>query len=84
MDFLCRTSCIVARTAMRIRCRTWRRQDFRRHILSNAWAIRFRRRTPKYRDWAGEFIDAMLIIDELGYVPLSQTAELMFEVFSQR
>jgi len=27
----------------------------------------------------------MLIIDELGYVPLSQTgAELMFEVFSQR
>jgi hypothetical protein len=27
----------------------------------------------------------MLIVDELGYVPLSQTgAELLFEVFSQR
>jgi DNA replication protein DnaC len=27
----------------------------------------------------------LLIIDELGYVPLSQTgAELLFEVFSQR
>ena len=29
--------------------------------------------------------DKLLIIDELGYVPLSQTgAELLFEVFSQR
>jgi len=38
--------------------------------------IRFQKKLAKYK---------LLIIDELGYVPLSPTgAELLFEVFSQR
>ncbi len=38
--------------------------------------LRFQRQLAKYR---------LLIIDELGFVPLSKTgAELLFEVFSQR
>ncbi len=38
--------------------------------------MRFQRQLAKYR---------LLIIDELGFVPLSKTgAELLFEVFSQR
>jgi DNA replication protein DnaC len=40
------------------------------------WVLRFQRQLAAYK---------LLIIDELGYVPLSPTgAELLFEVFSQR
>src|SRR5580704_15011622 len=40
------------------------------------WLLRLQRQLAGYK---------LLIIDELGYVPLSQTgAELLFEVFSQR
>ena len=53
---------------------------FLRHIRSRAFdekrLLRLQRQLAKYR---------LLIVDELGFVPLSKTgAELLFEVFSQR
>ena len=51
----------------------YRRQPFRCDPL---WRLRLQKQLAKYH---------LLIIDELGFVPLSKTgAELLFEVFSQR
>ena len=44
-----------------------------------------RRWEARWNKWKGQAKYHLLIIDELGFVPLSKTgAELLFEVFSQR
>ena len=49
----------------------------------NCWKARDEKRLLRLQRQVAGY--KLLIIDELGYVPLSQTgAELLFEVFSQR